>query len=147
MIRHLWNDKLYWAAIMAAPLFCLGFWFTQVSGAIDWSGPISYPQKFLLLSFAYPVLEEIVFRGLLQSSLDKWLNRKRFWMEISRANVITSIIFMIAHFMSHSWYWAVAVLGPSLIFGYFRDKYQNITPSIILHVFYNTMYFAILGFQ
>ncbi len=145
MIRHLWYDKLYWAAIMAAPLFCLGFLLTQVPFSIDWQKPLSYPQKFILLSFIYPVLEEMVFRGLLQGGLHKWLMRGWLWKGISWANVLTSLVFMLAHFINHSWYWAVTVLGPSLIFGYFRDKYQSITPSIILHVFYNFMYFGILG--
>lgn len=141
MVRGFWQDKLFWAAIMAAPLFCLGLLFSQCSFSVAWRKPFSYPDKFLLLSFVYPVLEEIVFRGLLQGTLLKWGAGRKRWRGITLSNGVTSIIFMLAHFVSHAWNWAVAVLAPSLIFGYFRDKYQSIMPSIILHIFYNFVYF------
>ena len=32
----------------------------------------------------------------------------------------------------------MSVFVPSLIFGYFRDRYRNIVPAVLLHVFYNT---------
>ena len=147
MIKDLWHDKLYGAAIIAAPLFCLALLFSQLPFSVDWLQPFNYPKKFILLSFVYPILEEIVFRGLLQGTLLKWGMRKRLWRGISQANGLTSIVFMLAHFIYHSWIWAVAVLVPSVIFGYFRDKYQSITPSIILHVFYNFVYFLTFGFN
>ena len=145
MIRDLWHDKLYGAAIIAAPLFCVALLFSQAPYAVDWLQPFRYPKQFILLSLVYPVLEEVVFRGLLQGTLLKWGMRKELLKGISLANGVTSLCFMGAHFIYHSWHWAVAVLAPSLIFGYFRDKYQNITPPIILHVFYNFTYFLIFG--
>lgn len=145
MIRDLWHDKLYGAAIIAAPLFCLALLFSQLPFSVDLLQPFNHPKKFILLSLVYPILEEVVFRGLLQGALLKWGMRKPLWKGISWANGVTSIFFMLAHLIYHSWNWAVAVLAPSLIFGYFRDKYQNITPAIILHVFYNFMYFLTVG--
>ena len=33
-----------------------------------------------------------------------------------------------------------AVIVPSLIFGYFRDRHGNIHAAVVLHVFYNAGY-------
>jgi membrane protease YdiL (CAAX protease family) len=37
------------------------------------------------------------------------------------------------------------VLFPSLIFGYFRDRYTSIYPCMVLHAFYNAGYFGLTG--
>ena len=99
------------------------------------------PLPFLLAALAYPVLEEIVFRGLLQGTLYACpFGRKRLG-PLSWANLLASFAFTGFHFFYHSPLWAVAVIFPSLVFGYFRDKYQSLLPPIILHVFYNTGFF------
>jgi hypothetical protein len=50
-------------------------------------------------------------------------------------------VFVAAHFFWQVPYIAVSVFVPSLIFGYFRDRYHGIVPSILLHVFYNAGFF------
>ena len=94
-------------------------------------------RQFLALVFIYPILEEIVFRGWLQGELYDWKKGKKSWQNISVANVLCSIIFASAHLFHHSVFWAMMTFFPSLVFGYFRDKYQSIYPSIVLHSFYN----------
>jgi membrane protease YdiL (CAAX protease family) len=42
-------------------------------------------------------------------------------------------------------YLSVAVFLPSLIFGYFRDRYDQLHASIVLHVFYNAGYIWIFA--
>lgn len=145
MTRGIHRDKFFWAAFMAAPLFCTALLFYQSSLFVDWSWPFNYPQKFLLLVLIYPFLEEIIFRGLLQTVLHERGMAKRLRPGLSMANIVTSILFMLSHFVYHEWQWASAILGPSLIFGHFRDKYQSIAPGIALHIFYNLVYFWLFG--
>jgi membrane protease YdiL (CAAX protease family) len=60
-------------------------------------------------------------------------------------NIVTSIVFTGFHFIAHPPGWAIAVIIPSLVFGFFRDRYQHVLPAIILHVFYNSGYFLLFG--
>jgi membrane protease YdiL (CAAX protease family) len=92
----------------------------------------------------YPVLEEILFRGILQGQLykTKWGSSTLF--NLSYANWVTSIIFASLHFIYHSPVWALLVVFPSLVFGYFRDIYNSIYPALALHLIYNfqLLYFS-----
>jgi len=112
---------------------------TPVKMRPDW--PLIQPVLFLLLVLISPVLEELVFRGLLQGWLCQFQFGVRRFGFVSFANISTSILFSLLHLISHPWFWAVAVFIPSIIYGYFRDKYQSVIPAIILHVFYNSAYF------
>lgn len=99
---------------------------------------------FLSLVLLQPVLEELLFRGVVQGQfrLRTWGGEKRWGM--TQANLLTSVLFVLAHAFYHPPLWAIAVFVPSLVFGYFRDRYGNITPSLVLHVYYN-MGFFLLG--
>jgi membrane protease YdiL (CAAX protease family) len=39
----------------------------------------------------------------------------------------------------------VATVVPSLVFGYFRDRYDSVVPGAALHVFYNAGWFLAVG--
>jgi membrane protease YdiL (CAAX protease family) len=89
------------------------------------------------VSLIYPVLEETVFRGGLQSAL---LTRSVFRTRagpVSLANVLTSIVFAAAHLFRQPPLWAALVLLPSLVFGWSRERYNSIVPSTLLHMIYN----------
>ena len=86
----------------------------------------------------YPVLEELAFRGFIQT----WLREKTFFRTqmlfgITRANLITSFLFAALHLFSQPLIWAAMIFAPSLVFGYLRDRYEAVSPSIILHAWYN----------
>jgi len=102
-------------------------------------------QVGLLLSLILwqPLLEELLFRGVIQGQMgmQSWGRIKHFG--VSRANLLTSILFALAHLIYHSPLWALAVVVPSLIFGHFRDRYASIYPSLALHAYYNAGYFLI----
>ena len=84
------------------------------------------------------VLEETVFRGLLQASLfDKPRMRGFIWARISYANLVTSIIFAAFHLFTQPPLWAMSVIVPSLVFGWARDRTQSVIPSMVLHAWYN----------
>lgn len=84
-----------------------------------------------------PLLEEILFRGVLQGFMLKktWGNTK--FLHLTQANWVTSFVFVFAHFWYQPAIWAFMVLMPSLAFGFFRDRYDHTFPGILLHAFYN----------
>jgi len=54
---------------------------------------------------------------------------------ITLANILTSILFSLAHLLTHPVGMAALVLLPSLAFGYFRNRYNGwLLPSILLHI-------------
>lgn len=138
----MWYDKQFVTAMSMAPLVLFFLWlFQRPQIGIIW--PLKSPRTFLLLIVLYPILEEIVFRGLLQEVLYKRSFCRRKISGISMANLITSLLFMSSHYFYDVSIWASLILVPSLTFGYFRDKYQSVKPSIILHVFYNLCYYLV----
>lgn len=107
---------------------------TQGSGNHYWG--------LIQFAIAFPLLEEIVFRGLIQGALLRRL-RSRIG-PFSLANIATSLLFVAAHLLYHTPLWAVAVFIPSLLFGYFYDRYQHLLPPILLHVLYNSVFLLLL---
>ena len=98
-----------------------------------------------MLILFYPVVEELSFRGVIQGIMLRWTQRREIVPGISMANGITSLLFVAVHFVHHPPVWATAVLIPSLIFGYFRDRFGSVIPAIVLHAFYNLMFYALVG--
>jgi len=124
------------AAIIAAPFFWWLLSITVVPARLPGSSAL-LSQRFLMVAILYPVLEEIVFRGLLQG----WL-RKQSWgtktvLGISNANLTVSVLFTAVHLARRFNLWSLAVFVPSLVFGFFRDRYGTLYTPISLHVFYN----------
>jgi hypothetical protein len=92
----------------------------------------------------YPLLEETLFRGVIQGQL-----RKKKWalatvLNLTVSNWLTSVIFVGFHFFYHPPVVAFLILVPSLIFGYFRDLYKSILPSLVLHVIYNLLFLILI---
>lgn len=92
----------------------------------------------------YPVLEEMAFRGFIQ----EWLlqrSKKQLILGVSVANMITTSLFVAAHLVYQPLFWALLVAIPSLVFGWARDRYNSVIPSIILHAFYNVGFFMLMA--
>ena len=98
---------------------------------------------FFTLILLYPILEEILFRGLIQPTIAKQFSKN--WLIISQANLITSALFVSLHFISHPPLWALAVVIPSITFGYIQERVNHILAPITLHTTYNAGYFLMLG--
>lgn len=138
-----YRDGLYFAAVLAGVVF----WLTlallvtvrPLKPAEIWSWP------FFTLTCWQPCWEELLFRGVIQGELCRWQGGGKDWHGVTLANVLTSCFFCGAHWWSHPPVWAVAVMIPSLIFGYCRDHYACLYPSIALHAFYNAGYFMLTG--
>jgi membrane protease YdiL (CAAX protease family) len=131
-------------AIIAAPIFWSALWIYEAP-RLEWGWPLSAPAQFLLLVVVYPVLEELVFRGALQG----WLRSHSWgiteWRHVTVANAMTSVVFVLTHLFVNPVYLSIAVVLPSLIFGYFRDRYGRLRVPILLHVFYNAGYIWIFA--
>ena len=84
---------------------------------------------FLLISVMPAVFEELAFRGVIQSSLERILNARDAWL-------IQAALFSILHlsplaFPSHF------LMG--LCFGYMRRRSRSIYPGMLLHACWNAL--------
>ena len=125
-------------------------------GIVFWVGlrsfvPITHEvnlgfSALISLCIVQPILEESIFRGVMQVELLKrsWGGSKNYG--ISVANALTSLAFTALHFISHPPLWAAGVIVPSLLFGYFRERHNSLYPPLALHIYYNTGYFLTLRF-
>lgn len=100
---------------------------------------------FLSVALWQPLFEELLFRGVIQGQLRQTLWGQKTWLGLSMANLIVSLLFVLAHLASHSIPWALLVFAPSLCFGFVRDRFGSVYPAIALHAFYNTGYFLLVG--
>ncbi len=142
MLNTIISDKFFWAAFLAGLFFWAGY---DVLVPLTDSALSRFTLKQIVLSvLAYPLLEEAAFRGWLQGKLLTVDRFKKKWMMISAANVITSLAFVAIHLFYHNWYWAVAVFVPSLVFGFFRERYNSIIPGCVLHAWYNSGFYFLL---
>lgn len=129
------KDRLFHLTLFSAFIVWIILWFTVIPTFV--LGKQSIIRIVLLTIIWYPVIEEILFRGIIQKIFfdQSWGNKTIGGL--SAANLMTSILFMLAHFWNQPAIWAMSVFIPSLAYGFFRDRYTSIYPSIILHSFYN----------
>lgn len=135
------------------PIYLMALIFPLIMGALitlvsdvqaSFSWIIDKPKYVLWYIILMPIVEEMAFRGFLQNLISKHrpggcTNHLVF----SWANIITSLIFTGFHLINHVQAIALMTLIPSLIFGYFKDKYQNIVPGVLLHSLYNLGFIAL----
>lgn len=138
------RDSQFWLAVCAAALVW-GLGYLGFSPRPDWGWPVHRPSDVLYLVLLYPLLEELLFRGVLQGLLLKRTELQAKVAGLTRANLVTSLIFTGLHFLMHPPLAAMAVLLPSLIFGYFRDRHGNLLAPILLHGYFNLGYFWIFA--
>ena len=140
--KPFWPENKIYLALLAAPAgLILSYWLLPLTFV---SIEASFLSLFLFILWQ-PFIEELFFRGVLQGKLSHfhWFNQR--YLGISRANVLVSLVFVMAHLFVHTVFWAWAVFLPSLVFGYFRDQYQCLIPSLILHSFYNLVFYLFVN--
>lgn len=141
-----WQQRDFVLACISALLLWPVFKFFDLPIPVISTAPLAY--TLLLFIFVFPILEEIVFRGLVQESIQQLLANtpcpKQIIWRIGSANILASTFFSLSHFWAHSAGWAIASFVPSLVFGYFKDRYQSLSPSITLHIFYNLVFYLLL---
>ena len=131
------KDARFGLALLAGVVFWLVLLGLGATHAVlGWSVLFS-------LVLMQPVIEELLFRGLLQGQVLQLAWGRWQWGGFTSANLAVSVVFVTLHFMTHPPFWALGVLLPSLLFGYFRDRHRSVYPSMALHVFYNAGYFLL----
>ena len=142
--QRAFRDPRFLAALAAGPV-AWGLLAIFLPVTMDPGWPATRLWLFLSLVLLYPVLEEIVFRGLLQGwLLDRDWGRRRFG-PLTAANGITAVAFALVHLLNQPPGWAAAVLLPALVFGYFREVH-GLWSAILLHVFYNLGFIWLFAF-
>lgn len=143
-MRRALRDLQFWLAAFAAVLlWLLGYLWLQPEPALAW--PLQRLREALFVVLLYPLVEESLFRGLLQGRLLERPALRRKAAGLTRANLLTSLVFTGLHFIFHPPLAAAAVIIPSLIFGHFRDRHGSLHAPILLHMYYNLGYFWIFA--
>lgn len=132
---RLFRDPLFLLAAAAGPAGWL-LLAALLPAAQDLAWPLAQPARFAIAVVVYPVLEELVFRGLVQGSLLRKPWAARRFGPLTAANLLSAAAFAAAHLARTTPLWAAAVLLPGLVFGYFRERH-GVPAAILLHVIYN----------
>jgi membrane protease YdiL (CAAX protease family) len=138
-----WKDRTFYVALALGPLVWLSI-ALHPSMRISWAESVAYT-TLLMVIVVLPVVEEIVFRGLMQDSLLKVSVFRAGKWGISNANVATSIVFAAFHLVHQPPLWAAAVFFPSLVFGWAKQRYESLSAPIVLHSFYNAGFVLLFG--
>lgn len=93
----------------------------------------------------YPVIEEWVFRGTIQEGLLKINQLRKGCYGVSNANLITSCLFTGFHMIHQPLFFAVLVFIPSVIFGFFKERYSALLVPIGLHILFNGIFLLALS--
>jgi membrane protease YdiL (CAAX protease family) len=89
---------------------------------------------------AYPVVEELLFRGLLQGEALRLTTRNGRALRVGPvtwANVLVTAAFVALHSWAQPLAWALAVAVPSLVFGHLRERFASVWPAVLVHAVYN----------
>lgn len=140
--RPFHGDSLFLYLIALGPMV----WLSIVLFALQpHPRQVLWSPVFLSVALWQPLCEELLFRGVIQGYLLQSRSMQKTWCGLSISNLVTSCLFSLAHLASHSVSWSLLVFLPSLCFGFVRDRFGSVYPSIILHVFYNGGYFLLIG--
>ncbi len=123
------------ALLAAVPVWLVLLWWGN--------GHLLYPVGLLAwasLVLLQPVLEELVFRGILQGQALRLTTRHgqaRRLGPVTLANVLVTLVFVLLHLRAQPMVWALAVAGPSLVLGHLRERFGSVWPAMLVHAFYN----------
>jgi membrane protease YdiL (CAAX protease family) len=139
----IYRDHLFLLAVLSGILYWGALWGFFPEKSFSWGR--FYSWGFFLLVVWQPFLEELFFRGAIQGQLYRLRWGSPSILGFSIANGLTTFLFAFAHWFYQSSPWMIGVIVPSLVFGFFRDRYSNIYPSFILHAYYNAGFFFLMG--
>lgn len=137
MYSRLLKDFQFWIALLSA----FPVWFVLLSSDYqiqDLNKDGQFLSALVSIGLLYPLVEELCFRGFIQTGLRKSPFLCSTWFGLGYANILTSVLFATLHVFYQPLHMAILIFIPSLVFGYFRDRYNSVTPAMILHVFYNS---------
>ena len=141
--RPFHRDSVFLMLLALGPMVWLGMIKVLAVQPLPWHA--IWSPAFLSVALWQPLVEELLFRGIVQGHVLQSIGRQKTWIGLSIPNVLTSLLFALAHLAGHSLSWSLLVFVPSLCFGFVRDRFGSVYPSIALHAFYNTGYFLLMG--
>jgi ABC-2 type transport system permease protein len=120
-----------WCALIAAPPAIAGAWLYWIHPVLQCDSSWVWT-KWILIS---PVLEEFVFRGLLQGGLMRGIGSVRLprWSAIATG----ALAFAAFHSMNGGAIYLLAMLALGLAFGYVYSQSRNLIYPILLHTWSN----------
>lgn len=129
------DSHAHWAVLLALPVWAalglfLGPHLHAPAGWLAWAS----------LVLVQPLLEELVFRGLLQGQALRLIvahGAPRLLGPVTMANVLVTVGFVALHLRAQPLAWALAVAGPSLVLGHLRERTGSVWPPVFVHAFYN----------
>jgi len=100
------------------------------------------PLVMLLVSAVVvaPLLEELVFRGLLQTALLNTLGPQRRWLIL----LLASILFASTHLGAAIWQSLAALTVLSMVLGFLYERTGSLWPSILVHAGFNAWNVALV---
>jgi len=81
-----------------------------------------------------PLLEELVFRGLFQTSLLRLFKGMRW-----PALLVASAVFAVIHWSVVPWQWIIPLFAIGLVFGYVYERTGSLLTPIIAHAVFNAL--------
>jgi membrane protease YdiL (CAAX protease family) len=140
MLGWRWGGFKAWHAIaILVGFFCLAYFLTWIFGEGDnellrilrSSRAVVYAVAFMA-TFTAPLVEEVVYRGVLYSSF-----QKRFG--ISKAVFLVTLLFAVVHVPQYlgSPATIISIFILSLVLTLIRVKTRNLLPCIVLHTVFN----------
>lgn len=133
-------DGAFVALAAAGLAGCVALWTvlradprgSVLAGTMAWLGALALQ----------PMVEETLFRGLLQGALGRTAAGRRRAAGVSLANAVASAAFVGVHLVHHSPGWALATGPASLALGWLRERRGGTWSAILLHGVFNAEFFA-----
>lgn len=137
MLQKFFSDALVYVCSIGALITLLIF---QHFFRYELTLSTVFVMKLLVIS---PIIEEYIFRGVVQQWLLGRISKKYFLLSV--ANILTSILFAALHLFYQSPLQVVGVFISSLVFGVMFERY-NLIAATAFHIFYNTLFLLIFTF-
>jgi hypothetical protein len=80
-----------------------------------------------------PPMEEVLFRGLVQTTLLESLGRGRRWLVVA----IAAVVFAAVHAQSAAWQVLPGLLVLGVVLGWLYERTGSLLPSVIVHMGFN----------
>lgn len=100
---------------------------------LDSTDPLATALMVTSAVLVAPILEEIIFRGLVQTALLAWLGPQSRWLML----LIASAVFALIHGSVASWHVLPGLFILGLVLGWLYEKYNSLLPAIVLHTLFN----------
>ncbi len=88
-------------------------------------------QVFVLASIAAPIVEEIMFRGVLYRHLREASDRWGRWLSVLASVLLSSFVFAVIH--PQGWLGVPVLMGLAIAFALAREWRQSLVPPMIAH--------------